>query len=181
MLAVAFGTGPLSVKGAMSDVFVSLLYAAKHEVVISTPYFVPDPPLLAAIISCARRGVETSLILPKLNDSRVIGAISRALYPQLIAAGVRIFEFGGGLLHSKTVVADQAISLVGSANMDRRSLELNFENNILLYSAHVSQQIRQRQNVYLANSKEITRDEVQDRPFTRRFMENVMTMASAVY
>ena len=181
VLAVAFGTGPLSVKGAMSNVFVSLLYAAEHEVVISTPYFVPDPPLLAAIISCARRGVETSLILPKLNDSRVIGAISRALYPQLIAAGVRIFEYGGGLLHSKTVVADQAISLVGSANMDRRSLELNFENNILLYSANVSQQIRQRQNAYLANSAEITRDEVKDRPFTRRFMENVMTMASAIY
>ena len=181
VLAIAFGTGPLSVKGAMSSVFVSLLYAAKQEVVISTPYFVPDPPLLAAIISCARRGVETSLLLPKLNDSRVIGAISKGLYPQLLAAGVKVSEYSAGLLHSKTLVADQAVSLVGSANMDRRSLELNFENNILLYSAEVSQQIRQRQNVYLAASVAITRADVKGRSFLSRFMENVMTMASAVY
>ena len=92
VLAIAFATGPLSFKGAMSDAFVSLIYAAEKEVVISTPYFVPDPPLLAAIISCSRRGVETLLILPKRNDSRAIGAISRALHPQLIAAGVRVFE-----------------------------------------------------------------------------------------
>jgi cardiolipin synthase len=181
VLAVAFATGPLSVKGAMSNAFVSVIYAAEQEVVISTPYFVPDPPLLAAIISCARRGVKTSLVLPKRNDSRVIGAISRGLYPQMIAAGVRIFEYGGGLLHSKTLVADQAVSLIGSANMDRRSLELNFENNILLYSDEVSRQIRQRQSIYLAASVEITKAEVDHRSFGRRFMENVMTMASAVY
>jgi cardiolipin synthase len=181
VLAVAFATGPLSVKGAMSNAFVSLLYVAEHEVIISTPYFVPDPPLLAAIISCARRGVETSLLLPKRNDSRVIGAISRALYPQLIAAGVRIFEYGGGLLHSKTLVADKAVSLIGSANMDRRSLELNFENNILLYSTVVSGQIRQRQRKYLADSIEITRVDVENRSFLRRLIGNVMTMVSAVY
>ena len=181
VLAIAFGTGPLSVKGAMSNAFVSLICAAEQEVVISTPYFVPDPPLLAAIISCARRGVDTLLLLPKRNDSRVIGAISRALYPQLIAAGVRIFEYGGGLLHSKTLVADKEVSLIGSANMDRRSLELNFENNILLHSADVSRQIRRRQDAYLADSVEITRTEVKNRSFFRRFMENVMTMASAVY
>ena len=181
VLAVAFATGPLSVKGAMSSAFVSVIYAAEQEVVISTPYFVPDPPLLAAIISCARRGVKTSIILPKRNDSRVIGAISRGLYPQMIAAGVKIFEYGAGLLHSKTLVADQAVSLIGSANMDRRSLELNFENNILLYSHEVSGQIRQRQSSYLAASVEITTAEVDHRSFGRRFVENVMTMTSAVY
>ena len=181
VLAIAFGTGPLSVKGAMSSAFVSLLYAADREVVISTPYFVPDPPLLAAIISCARRGVQTSLLLPKRNDSRVIGAISKGYYPQLLEAGVKVFEYGAGLLHSKTLVADGVVSLIGSANMDRRSLELNFENNILLYSAELSQQIRQRQNVYLVSSIEITRADVKGRSFLRRFVENVMTMVGAVY
>jgi cardiolipin synthase len=73
------------------------------------------------------------------------------------------------------------VSLIGSANMDRRSLELNFENNILLYSAEMSQKIRHRQNVYLADSVEITRADVENRSFMRRFMENVMTMAGAVY
>lgn len=181
VFAIAFATGPLSLKGAMSDAFVSLIYAAEQEVVISTPYFVPDPPLLAAIISCARRGVETLIILPKLNDSRAIGAISRAFHPQLIAAGVRVFEYGGGLLHSKTLVADRSVSLIGSANMDRRSLELNFENNILLSSVEVSGQIRERQDIYLAASTEITRAAVENRSFVRRFLENLATMAGAIY
>jgi cardiolipin synthase len=150
-------------------------------VIISTPYFVPDPPLLAAIIVCARRGVQTSLLVPERNDSRVIGAISRALYPQLVAAGVRIYEYCGGLLHSKTLVVDELVSLVGSANMDRRSLELNFENNILLHSAEVSQKIRQRQSDYMSASVEISRSKITNRSFGRRFMENVMTMASALY
>jgi cardiolipin synthase len=181
VVALAFPTGPLSVRGARSSAFVSLIYAAEHEVIISTPYFVPDPPLLAAIIACARRGVQTSLLVPERNDSRVIGAISRALYPQLIAAGVRIYEYRGGLLHSKTLVADQLVSLVGSANMDRRSLELNFENNILLHSAEVSRKIRERQSVYMAASVEISRSEITNRSFGRRFIENVMTMVSALY
>ena len=181
VLAIAFATGPLSLKGAMSDAFASLIYSAEQEVVISTPYFVPDPPLLAAIISCARRGVETLLILPKRNDSRAIGAISRAFYPQLIAAGVRVFEYRNGLLHSKTVVADRSVSLIGSANMDRRSLELNFENNILLYSPSFSRKIRERQEAYIAGSTEVTQAAVENRSFVHRFLENLATMGSAIY
>jgi cardiolipin synthase len=181
VLAIAFATGPLSVKGAMSEAFVSVIYAAQHEVIISTPYFVPDPPLLAAIVSCARRGVETSLILPKRNDSRAIGAISRALYPQMISAGVKIFEYSGGLLHSKTLVADRVVSLIGSANMDRRSLELNFENNILLYSDDMSREIHQRQITYLSTSIEITRTDVEIRSFYQIFIQNMTTMVSAIF
>ena len=179
--AVAFATGPLSVRGGMSDAFASLLYAAEDEVVITTPYFVPDLPLLAAILSCARRGVETLMVLPARNDSRAIGAISRAFYPQLIGAGVRIFEYRGGLLHAKTIVADRQVSLVGSANMDRRSLELNFENNILLYSCNASGEIRDRQESFIARSREVSRTDVENRSLPRRFLQNLATMASAVF
>ena len=179
--AVAFGTGPLSVKGAMSSVFVSLLYSANREVVVSTPYFVPDPPLLSALAACARRGVPTSLILPKHNDSHVIGAISRALYPQLLRAGVKIFEFRSGLLHAKTMVVDRTLSLVGSANMDRRSLELNFENNVLIFSPEVSEQIRERQDDYLGLSDEVDRASVDNRSRFHRLLQNSMTMASAIF
>lgn len=179
--AVAFGTGPLSHRGAMSDAFVSLLYAANEEVVITTPYFVPDPPLLAALLSCGRRGVKTSLILPRRNDSRVIGAISRALYPQLIDAGVSLFEYRPGLLHSKTMVVDGALCLLGSSNMDRRSLELNFENNLLFHSRAVAALIRERQNAYLANSTAVDADTVRNRSVFKRLADNVLTMAGALF
>lgn len=174
--AIAFGTGPISPKGAMSDVFVNLMYCAEREVVISNPYFVPDPPLLAAIVGCARRGVQTTLILPARNDSWVVGAISKAHYVQLADSGVRLFEFRGGLLHAKTVVVDGRVALVGSANMDRRSLELNFENNILLCSPETCAEIRARQDAWLAGSNEITPESVMHRPLLRRIGDNIATM-----
>lgn len=178
--AIAFGTGPNSPKGVMSDVFVALLGSAEREVVISTPYFVPDAPLLAALIACARRGVETSLILPARNDSWIVGAISRAYYPDLLAAGVRVFEFRGGLLHAKTLVSDRAAALIGSANMDRRSIDLNFENNILLHSDTVASAIRDRQTDYLRAATEVLPDRVRRRSIPRRLWENTLTMFSPV-
>lgn len=181
VVAVAFGTGPLSHRGAMSDAFVSLLYTAKQEVVITTPYFVPDPPLLAALIGCARRGVKTSLILPRRNDSRVIGAISRALYPQLVDAGVRLFEYRRGLLHSKTMVVDGALCLMGSSNMDRRSLELNFENNVMFYSLDAAALIRERQETYFTDSDAVDSGWVRKRSVVKRLADNILTMAGALF
>ena len=179
--AVAFGTGPLQHRGAMSDAFASLLYAAQDEVVITTPYFVPDPPLLAALMGCARRGVKTILILPRRNDSRVIGAISKALYPQLVDAGVCLFEYRPGLLHSKTVVVDGCLCLVGSSNMDRRSLELNFENNILFYSPEAAKEVRDRQQAYLGDSDAVDPDWVRNRSIAKRLTDNILTMAGAIF
>lgn len=179
-VAVAFGTGPMSPKGAMSDIFVSLLYGARREVVISTPYFVPDPPLLGALAACARRGVRTCLILPACNDSLTVAAISKAHYQQLAEAGVSIHEFHGGLLHAKTLVADRIVTLIGSANMDRRSLDLNFENNILLCSPEISDITRARQDSYLAASTPITAESVRDRHLLRRITENAATILGPI-
>ena len=178
--AIAFGTGPNSPRGAMSDVFTALLGSAEREVVISTPYFVPDAPLLAALVSCGRRGVATMLILPARNDSWAVGAISRAYYAELLGAGVRVFEFHGGLLHAKTLVSDREAALVGSANMDRRSIDLNFENNILLCSETAAREIRERQEVYLRASTEVLRESLRRRTIPRRLWENTLTMFSPV-
>ncbi|MFT3976523.1 MAG: cardiolipin synthase [Sphingomonas bacterium] len=179
--AIAFGTGPMSAKGAMSDVFVASLYGAEREVVVSTPYFVPDPPLVEALIACARRGVETVLILPARNDSAVVGAMGRANYAQLIEAGVRIFEFRGGLLHAKTLVADGIVALIGSANMDRRSLELNFENNILLACPDLAMEIRGRQHVYLDDAHEVTAEDIRSRPLRHIFWQNLLTIFAPIF
>lgn len=177
---LALGTGPLSAKGSMSQVFVGLLNAALSEAVITTPYFVPDAPLLAALLACARRGIRTVLILPARNDSWLIGLISRAYYPQLLEAGVEIHEFVPGLLHSKTLVIDRSLTLIGSANMDRRSLELNFENNILLHDRAVSEAIRSRQDTYLAAAKAVTRAKSGGRATFRRAVENLATIFNPI-
>jgi len=179
--AIAVGTGPLSSKGAMTDMFAAVLAGAERRVVITTPYFVPDPTLLSAIVSCARRGVVTTMVFPRRNDNRVVGTICRSYYPALSRAGVRIFEYCGGLLHAKTLVADSAVALVGSSNMDRRSLDLNFENNILFHSPDLTAQVEAHQQRWLAQSAEIPADEINRRSLPRRFVQNLATMFGPLF
>ena len=179
--AIAVGTGPMSPHGAMTDIFVAVLAAAQERATITTPYFAPDPPLLDAIVAAARRGVELTIVFPQRNDSRIVAAISRAYYPMLAKAGARIFEFRGGLLHAKTLVVDGRLALVGSSNMDRRSLDLNFENNVLFESEEVAGEVGEHQRRWLANSVEIDHDGVATRSLPRRFVDNLLTMAAPLF
>jgi cardiolipin synthase len=179
--AIAVGVGPLSPRGTMTDMFVAVLAAAQVSATITTPYFAPDTPLLGAIIATARRGVEVCIVFPRRNDNQVVGAISRAYYPLLARAGVRIFEYCGGLLHAKTIVVDETLALVGSSNMDRRSLDLNFENNVLFESTTLAAEVSRHQQQWLADAIEIDRDSASNRPIARRFVDNLLTMVAAVF
>jgi cardiolipin synthase A/B len=178
VIAQMFGTGPTTPGNPMSDSFVSALYAAEHELIITTPYFVPDEALLRALCAAPRRGVTTTLIVPARNDSPLVAAASRSAYPDLLACGVRLFEYPLGLLHTKSVTLDARIALVGSANMDRRSLELNFENNLLLLDPALTETIRRRQLGYLSQSTAVAAETVSARSFRTRLIDNVIGMAS---
>jgi cardiolipin synthase len=129
--AQVIGTGPTVRYSAMPEMFESLIYSARRELVITTPYYVPDDPMQSALCASAYRGVATTIVFPARNDSWIVGAASRSYYRDLLTAGVRIFEYVGGLLHTKSLTLDGEVTLIGSANMDRRSFELNYENNIL--------------------------------------------------
>ena len=152
IVAQVLGTGPTLPFDAMPTCFSELIHSARQELVITTPYFVPDEQLLFALTSAARRGVHTVMIFPKRNDSRIVAGISRSYYHDLISAGVEVYDFRPGLLHAKTIVVDGAVGLIGSANLDRRSFELNFENNILFADSDFAAVIRARQNAFLAQS-----------------------------
>ena len=144
--AQVIGTGPTVRYSAMPEVFETLMYAARRELFITTPYYVPDEAMQAALCASARRGVETTIIFPARNDSWIVQAASRSYYADLLAAGVRIFEYEGGLLHTKSLTLDGEITLIGSANMDRRSFDLNYENNILFYDSALTAEMRRRQD-----------------------------------
>jgi cardiolipin synthase A/B len=179
--AIAVGTGPLSPRATMTDIFVAVLAAAREQAVITTPYFAPDPPLLDAIVAAGRRGVKLTIVFPQRNDSRIVGAISRAYYPVLARAGVHIHEFRSGLLHAKTLVIDDTLALVGSANMDRRSLDLNFENNVLFESATLSAAVRDHQQRWLEDASEIDHEDIATRSALRRFVDNLLTMIAPLF
>ncbi|HEX7323781.1 MAG TPA: cardiolipin synthase [Rhodanobacteraceae bacterium] len=179
-IAAMFGTGPTTHGNAMSDVFVACMYAARAELVITTPYFVPDEAVLRALCAAPRRGVETTLILPARNDSWLTGNACRTTYEDLLACGVRVYEYPLGLLHSKTLTVDGEIALVGSSNMDRRSLELNYENNLLVADRATTAAIRTRQAAYLAASHPITTATVRTWRYPARLLQNAIGMLAPV-
>lgn len=174
------GTGPTMRYSAMPELFESLIYGARKEIVISTPYYVPDESMQAALCACARRGVSTRLILPAKNDSWVVSAASKSYYAELILSGVELYEFESGLLHAKSVTLDGTVSLIGSANMDRRSFDLNFENNILVQSAELTLAIRSRQEDYIQSSKRLTIDVVLQWSWAKRLWNNTISMLGPV-
>jgi cardiolipin synthase len=180
LTAQVIGTGPTVRYSAMPETFESLMYTARRELVISTPYYVPDESMQAALCASARRGVDTTIIFPAKNDSWIVAAASRSYYGDLLAAGVKIFEYVGGLLHTKSLTLDGEVTLIGSANMDRRSFDLNYENNILFYDPMLTAAMRQRQDSYIALSKPITGEMVEGWTWRRRLWNNTIAMLGPV-
>lgn len=176
ILAQAIGTGPTARHSAMPELFVVLMYSARHTLTITTPYYVPDEALQSALCAAAQRGVATTLQLPARNDSLVVSAASRSYYAELLAAGVVIAEYHGGLLHSKLLTVDDDLCLIGSANLDRRSFELNYENNLLCHDRELTAALRQRQQQYLQHCSLVGPDSVAAWPLWRRLWNNAVAM-----
>jgi cardiolipin synthase len=178
IVAQVLGTGPTAEFDAMPACFSELIHSAREELVVTTPYFVPDEQLLFALTSAGRRGVRTLILFPKRNDNWVVAAASRSYYKDLIDAGVEIHEFRPGLLHAKTMVADRCVGLIGSANLDRRSFELNFENNILFDDRDFAAAVRARQDEYLAQCDRVTRQDVIRYGIAARLWQNLLATVS---
>ena len=178
--AQVVATGPTYRASAMPEMFETLIYAARERLFVTTPYYVPDAGMETSLAAAAYRGVDTTIIFPARNDDFAVGGTSRSYYADLLAAGVKIYEFQPGLLHTKSLTMDGEVTLIGSANMDRRSFDLNFENNILLLDKEVTAQMRARQAEYLAQSRQITAAEVAQWPWTKRLWNNALAMVSPV-
>ena len=155
-----------------------MLHTARDRVMITTPYYVPDVALDAAIRAAARRGVEVTMILPARNDSIVVGATSQGFYYGLLSAGARILLFQDGLLHSKILTVDGRMGMVGSANLDRRSFELNYEVNMAVFDHEFVEELDARQVSYAERSREITLEEVRNWSVFRRLRNNLLSLAS---
>ncbi|MGV2981476.1 cardiolipin synthase [Camelimonas sp. ID_303_24] len=179
-VAQMYGTGPTTQGNVMSASFVGAIYAAHRELIVTTPYFVPDEAVLRALCAAPRRGVDTTLILPARNDSWLVASSSRSCYADLLSSGVKIYEYPLGLLHAKSITIDGRIALVGSANMDRRSMQLNFENNLLAADADLVASIRLRQQGYMGVSQQVTPGAVKNWPFRTRLVQNAVSMLGPV-
>jgi len=178
--AQVIGTGPTVRHSAMPEMFEALIYAARRELVVSTPYYVPDESMQTALCASAYRGVSTTIILPARNDSWIVSGASRSYYGELLDAGVNLYEYVGGLLHAKSMTVDGEVTLIGSANMDRRSFDLNYENNILFSDAELTAAVRARQQAYIARSIPVDEGVVASWTLPRRLWNNALAMLGPV-
>ncbi len=165
-------SGPARSGGAMEPVLISSLYQARRNVCLTTPYFVPDEPLLKALICAVQRGVDVTLILPAKLDSKFVRWASHAFLDDLVAAGVRVLMFQGGLLHTKSVAIDGEFSLFGSLNLDPRSLYLNFEITVAVYDQQFTTELTQLQSEYAHDSRQVTLADGLKRTRGERLLQN---------
>lgn len=172
------GTGPNFQNEATSQIIQALIQVAREELVLTTPYFVPDQATLRNLVVAARRGVRVKLVLPARNDSRLVALASRGLYGPLLDAGVSIDLFQKGLLHAKTITVDRKIAVIMSANLDRRSYDLNFECGLLIYDCDTASQLRFLQADYLRESRPVERRQWRSRPIRSRLAEGAAAVLS---
>lgn len=170
--AQAVGTGPTIHKGVTAQLIARIIGEARREVTITTPYFAPGEVVADAIMGAALAGVRVVLILPARNNSGFVGPASRSYYPLLAESGVEIAEFNGGLMHSKIITVDGQMTFMGATNLDFRSFDLNFENDILLKDPRLADEIRGRQMEYYANSTIVDPAEVMAWPLWKRIWHN---------
>ncbi|MBK8268728.1 MAG: hypothetical protein IPK83_10670 [Planctomycetes bacterium] len=134
-------SGPDGRGDVMHQLLNAVVSDAEKSISIITPYFVPDRAMMLALTSAAYRGVRVRLLLPSKSDSFLVLWAGRTFYDDLIDAGVEIYELDDCMLHSKVVIVDQRWSMVGSANMDVRSFQLNFEMTNIIYDEDVSREL----------------------------------------
>lgn len=166
-------SGPGMPENLISQVLTLAINQANASVRITTPYFVPSADLLATLKMTAQRGINVELIIPQKNDSFMVQWASRAFYGELLEAGVKIYEFHGGLLHTKSVVIDRQFCLVGTVNLDMRSLWLNFEVTLAVDDEEFTQQLYWQQQNYIEQSRAIDHETWETRSLGHRFLERL--------
>ena len=178
ILAQTVPTGPSQQAEALPRVLLTAIHAAQRRVVITSPYLVPDEATVMALAMAVDRGVEVDLVVPRRSDHPLVSAAGRAHYDRLLESGVRVYLYGPGLLHAKTMTVDDSFALLGSSNLDIRSFYLNFELNVLLFGPQITHELRFAQTRYIADAQLLDRDKWRARPRVRRYLDSAAALLS---
>jgi cardiolipin synthase len=171
-------SGPDSDEPTIMFSLVKAIGIAEKEILITTPYFIPGETLLDALTVAALSGVKVKLLVPEQSDSKMVDLAARSYYENLMRAGVEIYRYQKGFVHAKTMVADATLSVIGTANMDHRSFDLNFEVNSLIYDERVGKQLTKVFYQDLLEAERIDLEQWQQRSFLTQFPEKVARLFS---
>ncbi len=170
--AMVIGSTPTGGRATRARLLFALMVAsARQELIIDSPYFVPDPAMRRALTDAAQRGVRVTVIMPGSHNNHLIARLaSRRHYGELIASGIDIFEYQPGMIHTKLMLVDGIWSIVGSTNFDNRSMGLNNEVNLLLRDPALATRLQRTVAGYLSQSQKISLDDWATRPLLERVM-----------
>ncbi|MDZ4743354.1 MAG: cardiolipin synthase [Verrucomicrobiota bacterium] len=179
-LAQVVEDGPDSQQYPIMLSTVALLNAARRRVWFAAGYFFPTEPFLSALKLCVARGVEVRILIPAKSDHPYLVKGARAYYEELLTYGVRLYEYTCGTHHAKVIIMDDEWASVGSANLDVRSMRLNFELNVILHSTDVVTKIEKELTKDYISSHEVTLDEVRSRSMWTRLIENICRLLGPI-
>ncbi|MCC7051738.1 MAG: cardiolipin synthase [Gemmatimonadaceae bacterium] len=171
-------SGPDAHPQSIHAVYFAAITTARQRVWISTPYFVPDESMQSALTGAALRGVDVRVLVPAKSDQKLVDAAARSYFPELLGAGVRIFAYGPPALHAKTMVVDGDAAIVGSANLDNRSLRLNFEVVAICYGEAAVSRLAAMFQADLRQSTEVTPATLRRETLPRRLFEGLARLFS---
>jgi len=173
-------SGPDSLLPSVLYAILQVIYLAKEEILITTPYFIPGESIVDALCVAALSGLKVKLLVPGISDSKFVNAASKSYYDRLLEAGVNIHLYQKGFVHAKTIVTDQKLCMVGTANMDNRSFELNFEVNAIVYDETVAKNMHQLFYDDLQHATKIDKEKWFTRPWYVKFPEKIARLFSPV-
>jgi len=171
-------SGPGQSADGLLQMILGMINWACEDLVLTTPYFVPDDAMILALRGAAARGVKVTLIVPERVDSFLTRYASRSYYDDLLDAGVVIQLYRGGLLHTKSISVDGTMSMFGTVNLDMRSLWLNYEVALFVYHSGFAAALRALQETYIAQSVRLDPADWEARAFWKRFIENALRLFS---
>ena len=162
-------------------IFYSLLEAigsAKKSIYITSPYFIPGESLMDALLIAIQSGLDVKILIPGISDSKMVNAAASAYYTELLHYDAKIYKYNKGFVHAKTMVIDDDLAIIGSANMDYRSFDLNFEVNAMIYSKKIAKQLTEAFEDDLKEAKLIDKDSWLNRPKYIHLWEKVVRLIS---
>ncbi|GAB6280289.1 MAG: cardiolipin synthase [Thermovirga sp.] len=157
---------------------VTALHSASKEVIITTPYLIPDDSLMEGLEVAVLNGASVNLIVPRRSDQFIVGNAARAYYDMLMDKGIKIFLYADGVIHAKTMIVDGNLCFFGSSNFDIRSFALNFELNCVLYGEIPTSMVREAQIGFLNSSRPLLDEEWEKRPFLFKTVEGIAKLFS---
>lgn len=173
-------TGPGETDDGLLQMLLAAINSAREELILTTPYFVPDESLLRAVRGAAARGVRVHLVVPEKVDSLPTRFASRSYYTDLLEVGVHVHLYRGGLLHTKSLTADSRITMFGTVNLDMRSLWINYEVALFAYGDSVGKPIRDLQQSYIGDSVRLDPATWDSRSLLQKTLENTFRLASPI-